>query len=767
MSAAIASARHGARTVLIQDRPVLGGNSSSEVRVTPHGAAAFHGYARETGIISEALVQDRAVNHAKIEENGWTNSVWDLLLYDMCVRTDGLTLHLNTTVQDVQTEDGAIRSVTAHTLGAELVRTIRSSVFIDCSGDGTVGALAGNEWRMGQEAQAEFDEPHAPEGADDSTMGSSLHFKTVDIGRPVEFTAPEWAVRYDDPEFFPRGGRSIPTLASGYWWIEIGTPWNTLYENEEVRHELTRHVLGIWDFLKNRHPHWSKLAGNIALDWVGQVPGKRESRRLIGREFLTENDLIENRVFSDEVAFGGWYVDLHTIGGLFAEVAEPVTTRLFEDLNAVSSEKKYVGPFGIPLGALTSKNLSNLLFAGRNISATHAALGSTRVMGTAAVMGQAAGTAAALVCREDHPTDSFANRIGDIQQALIRDGAFLPHVLNTDPDDLALTANVSASSEYLSSGAGPDSADNMADIDHWRGHPVYPDHGMLRKRSAQWVAVDSVSGVRELSVCLWNHSSEAETVSVALYEVDHIWEYRTDPSVPIREVEVEVPVGGPHWIGIPVGIEASELTRSFVRIDIDRNDNVEWVISPRVLPGQIAAFEHAPGRYRRYGGGATLSYRIEPAQHAYAPTMVASGHTRPYHATNLWRSDESLESPQWLQLEWQEAVELRQIQVTFAGHLLREYHAYPALGADPETVREYAIETWQDEQWVERARVTNNTAQRVVHELPGLATQKVRVVVYRTNGAPAAGVFEVRCYSAPKCVAPSFRGTEVVEIASA
>lgn len=283
VSAAISAARHGARVVLVHDRPVLGGASSSEVRVTPHGAAAFHSYGRESGIIAEALIEERVRNHASITENGWTNSIWDLTLYDFVVQTPGLTVHLNTPLLGAEVQDGEIVSVTARTVNAELDRVIRAKVFIDCTGDGTLGALAGVESRMGIEAQSEFDEPSAPEESSPHTMGSSLHFKTVDVGRPVDFTPPPWAAKYEDSSFFRSGGRVAKTLASGYWWIEIGPPWNTLTDNEEIRHELTRQVLGIWDWYKNHDPDWSENAANLALDWVGQVPGKRESRRLMGQ----------------------------------------------------------------------------------------------------------------------------------------------------------------------------------------------------------------------------------------------------------------------------------------------------------------------------------------------------------------------------------------------------------------------------------------------------------------------------------------------------
>ena len=259
----------------------------------------------------------------------------------MAVRTPNLVLHLNTTAHGVEVDGDRVTAVLARVGNAETELVLRGSTFIDCTGDGTVATLAGAESRMGEEAADEFDELHAPEVATDHTMGSSLHFKTVDTGAPIEFTAPEWAHRYDDQTFFSEGGRLIPTLESGYWWIELGTPWNTLYDNEAIRHELTRHVLGIWDYLKNRDPYWSPRATNLALDWVGQVPGKRESRRILGEYLMTEHDLGPEDRFDDEIAYGGWYIDLHTIGGLLKKVAEPVTTARLTDPESSSGSTTY------------------------------------------------------------------------------------------------------------------------------------------------------------------------------------------------------------------------------------------------------------------------------------------------------------------------------------------------------------------------------------------------------------------------------------------
>lgn len=759
-SAALASARHGAETVLIQDRPVLGGNSSSEIRVTPHGAGAHHAYARETGIISEALIQDRVENHAKIEENGWTNSVWDMILYDMAYRTEGLTLHLNTSIDDVTVNDEKISSINARTANAELIHEIAAGAFIDATGDGVLGNLAGNASRHGTESNDEYGETLAPEVASDDTMGSSLHFKTVDTGVPTTYTAPDWAVRYDDESFFVDGGRLIPTLDSGYWWIELGTPWNTLHENEEIRHELTRHVLGIWDYLKNRHPYWSKYASTRAIDWVGQVPGKRESRRLLGRHVLNEHDLTSLRKFDDEVAFGGWYMDLHTIGGLLKEVAEPVTQSLWSNPKSDSEVSKHVGPFGIPLNSLMSADLDNLFFAGRDISATHIAMSATRVMGTSATMGQAVGVAAALHHSKESVADSAANDVGTIQQTLLRDGCFLVNVSNHDPKDLALKSTITASSSELVHGVGPSSSSRLGGIDFWRGHPLFPFKGTLERRISQWIIRGAGQPINKISLCLTNHSEQPKTINVNLHAVDSVWDYRTEPGPALSTDTITVEPGGPRWIDWEVQLpEDDSSPTSYVRIDASGSSEVEWAISPAVQPGQLACFEDTPGHYRRFGGGQSLSFQIDPPQNGYSPEQALTGETRPHHSTNVWRSNPDAPLPQWLELEWDKQQTIQQVQITFAGHLLREYHAYPPFYRDPQCARAYQIQVWDDGAWNTVVDVEDNTTIRAVHTLESpITTNKVRLLVLATNGDSSAAVYELRCYSSPVCTAPSYMG---------
>ncbi|MCD7101101.1 FAD-dependent oxidoreductase [Pseudoclavibacter sp. 13-3] len=752
VSAAISAARHGAQVALVHDRPVLGGTSSSEVRVTPHGAAAFHAYARETGIIAETLIEERVRNHVKITENGWTNSVWDLTLYDFAMQTPGLTVHLNTPLEEAEVVEGRIASITARTVNAELSHRIRAEVFIDCTGDGTLGALAGAESRHGIEARSEFDEPSAPDEASSDTMGSSLHFKTVDVGHPVDFTPPPWAAKYEDSSFFRSGGRIAKTLASGYWWIEIGPPWNTIDDNEEIRHELTRQVLGIWDWYKNHDDEWSPKARNIALDWIGQVPGKRESRRLMGQRLLTEHDLLASPAYDDEVAYGGWYIDLHSIGGLYQDEAEPLTSARHVDHSSSYQESRYVGPFGIPLGALVSRDIGNLMYAGRNISATHVALGALRVQGTTSVMGQAVGTAAAQsVSTGGDLWQNVQRDIIEIQQSLVRDGCFLPHVATADPDELAARARLSASSTHACTGVDPDDESVLGGLDYWRDYPIFPEDGRLDRRLAQWIALGEGQGVDEIAVCLTNRGDHEAEVRAHLYDVPDIWTYAAEPSAPVRETTLHVAPGERIWVPWPVQASAEELAQTtYLRLDLDAVPNVEWHVSKAVLPGQVAAYEVAAGRHRRFGGGATLSHRVSPAQQAYPITHVVNGVTRPHRATNQWRSMPD-DSPQWVQLDWAEPQTVAQVQLTFPGHLLREYHACPPGYRDPQSARDYRVQGLTADGWQTLAVRQGNYQTRVVHDFDAVQITRLRIEIDATNGDPSAGLFEVRCYAHAKC----------------
>lgn len=749
-TAAVAAARMGHQVCLVQDRPVLGGNSSSEVRVVPRGSTTYHSYAREGGVLAELMAGERLRNHEPIFENGWANSVWDLALYDIAQRTENLTLLLNTAVHDVAVTDGAITSVTGWTVSAEKETELRARVFLDCTGDGVVAALAGCEFRVGEEARAEFDEPHAPLVASEHTMGNSLHFKTKDVGHPVEFELPDWAVEYTDPAFFYEQGRRPYDVRGGFWWIELGAPWNSIDDAEVLRHELTRHTLGVWDWMKNKDPHTRDATRNLALDWLGQVPGKRESRRIIGMHLLTEQDLFRTEPFADEIAYGGWNIDLHTVGGLLAGSSEPTAAEGY-DPHATAAVAGYVGPFGIPLRSLIAKDVTNLLMAGRNVSATHVALGSVRVQSTTAIMGQAAGTAAAVALTrgigvQDVPTAAIV----DVQQQLLEDGCFLPNVANTDSGDLARTATVTVSSDAPYLGASP--GDRW--VDGGLVEKVRPGADFLTALRGQWIPVETgpdAPGLATVSVLLRNHTAEPVAIPAQLQRADHIWDYRVETGAALAKTTLEVPPGE-HWIEWDVAVEAGALDHPdpgdrYLRLDLAAAPDVEWVRAGRVLPGAVSAFEMTPGRMRRFGDGVTMSHRVQPAQRAYPAGSVVSGIARPHAATNLWRSDPGHPFDQWVELAWDAPQRISRVHVTFAGHLLREYDRTPPLWADPQTARDYTLRALVEGAWQDVVTVRGNGHQRRVHELAEPVTaSRLRLVVHATNGDPSAAVYEIRCY---------------------
>ncbi len=435
LCAALAAARHGLRTVLVQDRPVLGGNASSEIKMHVVGADC-HGSrpgARETGIIEELRLEDSFRNP------GRCYSLWDVLLYEKAVSEPNLTLLLDTACtgcETVQTAEGgkAIRALRAIRTSTEEEFLIHARFFADCTGDGALGAAAGAEFLRGREAKADFGESLAPDQSDDKTLGSSILLTGRRCESPQTFVAPPWIRKFHKDEF---KHRPIQSYEYGYWWFEWGGHLDTIADSPTViRHELLRIALGVWDYVKNSGDHPD--AENWTLDWVGSLPGKRESRRFLGKHVLTQDDVFSGRLFDDAVAYGGWWVDLHPPLGIDAPDEAPCEQIHFPHL------------FTIPLGCLHSRNVENLFFAGRNISATHVAFASTRVMATCALAGQAVGTAATILSEGDGCNIAelaTPAALQSIRQTLLRDDAFLPALANADPADLARRAKVSASAE--------------------------------------------------------------------------------------------------------------------------------------------------------------------------------------------------------------------------------------------------------------------------------------------------------------------------------
>lgn len=453
--AAIAAAREGAKVAIIQNRSVFGGTGSSEIRMHIVGANCHSSKEnlRETGILEEILLENKRRNpHASFP-------VFDMIVWEKIHLEKNITPYLNTNVEEVVQEDGLLVAVIGHQNSTETKLMIRGKIFIDATGHGTVGVLAGAAFRTGTESRHEFQEPTAPEEANQNKMGNTIMFKSVDRGEPVRFEKPVWANTYseEDLKYRPHvdqicaqmdGGGLVdiktgtskgllPELSNadaGYWWIELGGDSEDIIgEGETIRDKLLKVVYGVWDHLKNDGDHGLE---NYDLDWVGMVPGYRESRRLDGDYILNENDIRGNKIFEDAVAYGGWPMDVHVPGGIKA--LDSVGSRVYN----------FEGCYSIPYRCYYSKNIPNLMMAGRNISASKMAFSSTRVMGTCAVGGQAAGTAAAMAVKHNcSPKEIGYKYIHDLQQTLLKNDCFIPGHSNEDEEDLARKAHIAATSE--------------------------------------------------------------------------------------------------------------------------------------------------------------------------------------------------------------------------------------------------------------------------------------------------------------------------------
>lgn len=523
ISAAIASARNGARTAIIQDRSVYGGNASSENRMHISGASCHWGKknAAETGILMELQLENKHLNP------NHCYSIWDGVLWSKVRLQENLDSYMDTTMHKVSSDGKRIEWIECYQMTTENQYRFTADIFIDATGNGTLGYYAGNEYSIGREGVHVYGEKDAPEVSDGETMGNTIYFVAHDTGHPVKFVKPDWAYSYPDETYFKhryhgdivvyhdaddvvvlKAGDDYENhsdqlvekydVKSGYWWIELGGDWDDIIKQaEDIRWELYKIIYGVWDHIKNQGDHG---AGNYELDWVGNLSAWRESRRLIGTYVLKEEDILANRVFDDGVAYGGWPMDEHTAGGFNAVGEIPSKVRSFKGL------------YSIPYGCYCAKDIENLMMAGRDISCSKLAMGSTRVMGTCAVGGQAAGTAAAMAVKAGMTPVEFGKKhMQELRQQLLKDDCYIMGLRNEDPEDLARSASVSATSEKTPASLVINGyARNIGDeINEWISGPI-SDRGetlslKLRERSS----------VREVRIAFDPDLSDEKCISVS------------------------------------------------------------------------------------------------------------------------------------------------------------------------------------------------------------------------------------------------------------
>lgn len=401
--AAITAARHGLRVALIHDRPVLGGNASCEVRVGPIGGTDLPPFPHNGEIVRELS--------AGIAMSGGLRSTLNDDRVLTLVRAEaGIDLQLETHLSTAEVRDGRIRAVTAvHTrTGAETSFT--APLFADCTGDGTLGVLAGAAWRLGREGRDETGEDFAPERADRRLLGTTNLWRAVHTGAPTGFPACPWALPITSDADWEVSPPKWPARLDGQafvggWNWEGGFDRDTVADLEGIRDHNWRAIYGTWDWLKNRSPHRAAYA-DARLEWLGHIAGKRESRRLVGDYLLTQQDLVEGRVHPDGCVTATWYFDLHFPhpDNTRAFPGQEFRSLAFDDpawaqLGAgIPGRYQQIRPYPIPYRCLYARDVANLFMAGRNISTTHVALAPVRTMQTTGMMGTVVGRAA-LLCR--------------------------------------------------------------------------------------------------------------------------------------------------------------------------------------------------------------------------------------------------------------------------------------------------------------------------------------------------------------------------------
>jgi hypothetical protein len=736
--------------VLIQDRPVLGGNASSEVRLWVLGATSHLGnnnrWSREGGVVDEMLVENLYRNR---EGNP---NIFDTVMLEMVVNEPNITLLLNTAVYEV-TKDGPdrIKGVRAFCSQNSTFYDVTAPLFCDASGDGIVGFMAGAAFRMGAESSEEFGEKFAPKDGYGDLLGHSIYFYSKDVGRPVTYVPPSFALR--DITQIPRW-RNFNTKEFGcqLWWIEYGGTLDTVHDTEQIKWELWKVVYGVWNHIKNsgQFPE----AQNMTLEWVGTVPGKRESRRFQGGYMLIQQDIVEQRRHYDAVAHGGWAMDLHPADGVFSE--KP-------GCNQWHSK----GVYEIPYRCMYSNNIENLFLAGRIISASHVAFASTRVMATCAHAAQAVGMAAA-ICRQQGLTPRELGRpekVKILQSALLRSGQHIPHVELPDGQDLAARAAVSASSRMTLSEL-PRNGSLL---------PLVASRAMLLPVAKGFVPAVTFSVAAKAPTAL---KAELRVSSRAgNFTPDVMLASR---SVALRHVAVvgagAASGGGPsggHELGattqdVTIDFETSVPEDCYVMICLMANPDVSVASSDVRMTG-VLSLEHR-GSHRvaegasqtppqdigveafefwlpgRRPGGPNLALQLGEGLDVFGPANVTCGPDRPTIRPNAWVASMEDAKP-WVELRWEKPVSMQTVELAFDNDF--DHPLESVLMGHPERELPFCVRSFRllDDRGTVVASVTDNhqTRRPIRLEQP-FTTQRLRVEVDHPSAVVPAAVMRVRCY---------------------
>lgn len=727
--AAITAARAGLKVVLVQDRPVLGGNASSEVRLWILGATSHMGnnnrWAREGAVVDEILVENMYRNP---EGNAL---IFDTILLDKVISEPNITLLLNTAVHEVEkSSDDIISSVKGFCSQNSKEYKITAPLFCDASGDGVVGFLSGAAFRMGAESQGEFGEQFAPSGEYGELLGHSLYFYSKDTGRPVKFVAPSYAL--NDITAIPRF-RNFNAREYGckLWWLEYGGRLDTVGDTETIKWELWKVAYGAWDYIKNsgNFPE----AETLTLEWVGTIPGKRESRRFEGDYILRQQDVVEQRQHEDAVSYGGWSIDLHPADGVFSE--KP-------GCNQWHSK----GIYQIPYRCLYSRNISNLFLAGRIISASHVAFGSSRVMATAACAAQAVGLAAKICLdKKIGPREIYSlGHTSLLQQDLLRIGHYIPQIAAKDESDLVQKARITASSELL-----------LKEL---------PEEKLLKtidESVAQMIPL--VKGQQPSFIF------HAEGIQETTLEIDLRISGKKDNHTPDVLVERKQFPIHPGRNCLHVSFDTVMQESAYAFITFVKNPLVQLHYSGKRITGLLSVYNTVNKAVSNFGkqtppadigvdefefwcpkrrpDGQNIAFKHREGIDLFRAENIRNGIDRPVAQPNAWVADWNDPQPQ-LNIEWDQPQTIDRIAIFFDTDF--DHPMETVLMGHPESVMPFCVRNYRiidDKGNTVFEKTGNYQTYNLVQLKEPVITKALRVIVEHPSTDTPAAVFSIRCYN--------------------
>ena len=714
---ALQSARMGLKTVLVNNRPYFGGNASAELMIMIVGASGmqeFNYNARETGIVAEIFLENLYKNPEK------NRYVWDGILLDKLMAEENLQLFPNTCIDAVDmAEDGCIRSVSGLQTTTEKRFVFHAPLFVDDTGDGTVGHLAGAEYRYGREASDEFGEKFAPAKADEGVLPSTMVFFAHDTGRPVRYQPPAFAKDYTKTDVLEH--RIIPpdNFHQFQWFYELDGNLNQMDEYEDILQHHRELVYGVWDYIKNSGKY---EADNYEFCYISPIAGKRESRRLIGDYILNEGDVTGQTDFQDTIGHGGWSIDLHALDGFYSK--EIINRHIY-----------LKGIYQIPYRCCYSKDVKNLFIEGRCMSVSHVALGSVRTMATLATAGQA-NAVAAYLCKKYGvlPKQVGEKHLNELQDLLLKADQYIVGKRYSDSENLAETAKFSVSSVKALENLSQDTVKSLA----YDTALSVPLEGNIH------------------SISFYGKAAQDTILRYRIFRADKPENYNPETEVacgivPVLKSEII------EKIVLPVNLEFSP---GHYFIEVENNKALELAMSKYSYTGAVtsvkkpnsdeAHVDYATGQVKEYEWRVLqqcLNFEVDCEKAVFRAENLNNGYTRPYQLSNIWHSDGK--ENQWIQLKWDRPQQISKLVLFFDSNLNRFCRSSDEDNVDLfyRMVKDYTVFYMDADGNKQQLREVKGNFQRV-NELcfETVTTDNILVELKETHGQEFFSVYEIRGY---------------------